>query len=215
MHFFNPVALMPLVELVRTEETSDEQLATAYEVAKGLRKRSVLVADAPAFVVNRVLTRLTTVVLDSLERGNTVEEADEAILRLGLPMAPSVLLAMVGPKVANHVLHTLNAAYPERFPLSPTLENFAEGRDEIVVREERPLSPEEITAAALEAIADECRRILEEGVVASAKDVDTSMLLGAGWPFFLGGITKHLDQTGVSERLFGHRLAELGEAVHA
>ncbi len=215
MHFFNPVALMPLVELVRTEETSDEQLATAYEVAKGLRKRSVLVADAPAFVVNRVLTRLTTVVLDSLERGNTVEEADEAILRLGLPMAPSVLLAMVGPKVANHVLHTLNAAYPERFPLSPTLENFAEGRDEIVVREERPLSPEEITAAALKAIADECRRILEEGVVASAKDVDTSMLLGAGWPFFLGGITKHLDQTGVSERLFGHRLAELGEAVHA
>jgi 3-hydroxyacyl-CoA dehydrogenase/enoyl-CoA hydratase/carnithine racemase len=215
MHFFNPVALMPLVELVRTEETSDEQLATAYEVAKGLRKRPVLVADAPAFVVNRVLTRLTTVVLDSLERGNTVEEADEAILRLGLPMAPSVLLAMVGPKVANHVLHTLNAAYPERFPLSPTLENFAEGRDEIVVREERPLSPEEITTAALEAVADECRRILEEGVVASAKDVDTCMLLGAGWPFFLGGITKHLDQTGVSERLFGHRLAELGEAVHA
>jgi 3-hydroxyacyl-CoA dehydrogenase len=215
MHFFNPVALMPLLELVRTESTSDEALATAYEVAKGLRKRVVLVADAPAFVVNRVLTRLTTVVLNSLERGNTVEEADEAILRLGLPMAPSVLLAMVGPKVANHVLHTLNAAYPERFPLSPTLENFAEGRDEIVAREEKPLSPEEITAAALEAVADECRRILEEGVVASAKDVDTSMLLGAGWPFFLGGITKHLDQTGVSERLFGHRLAELGEAVHA
>jgi len=215
MHFFNPVALMPLVELVRTKATSDEALATAYEVAKGLHKRPVLVADAPAFVVNRVLTRLTTVVLDSLERGNTVEEVDEAILGLGLPMAPSVLLAMVGPKVANHVLHTLNAAYPERFPLSQTLENFAEGRDEIVVREGRPLSSEEIREAAIEAVADECHRILEEGVVASAKDVDTCMLLGAGWPFFLGGITKYLDQAGVSERLFGHRLAELGEAVHA
>ena len=180
-----------------------------------MRKRVVLVADAPAFVVNRILTRLTTVVLDSLERGNTVEEVDEAILRLGLPVAPSVLLAMVGPRVANHVLHTLHASYPERFPLSRTLDNFAEGRDEIVVGERRPRPAEEIRKTALDAVADECRLLLEEGVVGSAKDVDTCMLLGAGWPFFLGGITKHLDQTGVSERLFGHRLAEHGEAVHA
>jgi 3-hydroxyacyl-CoA dehydrogenase/enoyl-CoA hydratase/carnithine racemase len=214
LHFFNPVALMPLIELVRTPSTSDEALATGYDVAAGLRKRAVLVADAPAFVVNRVLTRLTTVVLDSLERGNSVEEVDEAILRLGLPMAPSVLLAMVGPRVANHVLHTLHAAYPERFPLSPTLDNFADGRDEIVVREQAPRSAEEILDAALDAVADECHRLLEEGVVGSAKDVDTCLLLGAGWPFFLGGITKHLDQTGRSERLFGRPLAEVSGAVH-
>jgi 3-hydroxyacyl-CoA dehydrogenase/enoyl-CoA hydratase/carnithine racemase len=215
MHFFNPVALMPLVELVRTDETSDEALATAYGVANGLRKRPVLVADAPAFVVNRLLTRLTTVVLDSLEHGNTVEEVDAAILKLGLPMPPSVLLAMVGPRVANHVLHTLNAAYPERFPLSPTLENFAAGNDEIVVVEHRRSTPEEILEAALDAVADECRHLLEDGVVASAKDIDTCLLLGAGWPFFLGGITKHLDQTGVSQRLFGRRLADFGARVHA
>jgi 3-hydroxyacyl-CoA dehydrogenase/enoyl-CoA hydratase/carnithine racemase len=215
MHFFNPVALMPLVELVQTDATADEALATAYETAKGLRKRPVLVADAPAFVVNRVLTRLTTVVLDSLELGNTLEEADAAILKLGLPMPPSVLLAMVGPRVANHVLHTLNAAYPERFSLSPTLEGFAAGNDEIVVREHRPSTPDEILDAALEAVADECRHLLEEGVVPSAEDIDTCLLLGAGWPFFLGGITKHLDQTGVSQRLFGRLLADLGSRVHA
>ena len=51
-------------------------------------------------------------------------------------------------------------------------------------------------------------------MVPSAKDVDTCLLLGAGWPFFLGGITKHLDQTGVSERLFGRSLADAGAAVH-
>ena len=94
-------------------------------------------ATRPAFVVNRVLTRLMSVVLDALEHGNDVDETDEAILALGLPMAPSVLLQMVGPRVANHVLETLHDAYPDRFPLSPTLANYAEGKDEIVVREER------------------------------------------------------------------------------
>lgn len=210
MHFFNPVALMPLVELIRTPQTDDTALATAYETARGLGKTPVLVQDAPAFVVNRLLTRMTGVVVDALEHGNSVEETDAGIMRLGLPMAPSVLLQMVGPRVANHVLGTLHTAYPDRFPLSATLANYADGRDEIVVAEHRPRTVSEITEAALEALADECRHLLDEGVVASAADIDTCMLLGAGFPFFLGGITKHLDQTGVSTRVVGRPLAELG-----
>ena len=128
MHFFNPVALMPLVELISTPGTSDAELATADEVARKLGKTPVLVRDAPAFVVNRLLTRMTGVVVGSLERGNSVEEADAGIMALGLPMAPSVLLQMVGPRVANHVLETLHAAYPDRFPLSQTLANYADGQ---------------------------------------------------------------------------------------
>jgi 3-hydroxyacyl-CoA dehydrogenase/enoyl-CoA hydratase/carnithine racemase len=210
MHFFNPVALMPLVELIRTPQTDGTVLATAYETARGLGKTPVLVQDAPAFVVNRLLTRMTGVVVDALEHGNSVEETDAGIMRIGLPMAPSVLLQMVGPRVANHVLETLHAAHPERFPLSPTLANYADGRDEIVVAGHRPRTVSEITEAALEALADECRHLLDEGVVASAADIDTCMLLGAGFPFFLGGITKHLDQTGVSAHVVGRPLAELG-----
>src|SRR5207248_2882574 len=99
MHFFNPVALMPLVELVRADETDDATIATAYEVGRRLRKRMVVVRDAPGFVVNRVLTRMTCVLMDAFEHGNSVEEMDEALLGLGMPMAPSVLLAMVGPRV--------------------------------------------------------------------------------------------------------------------
>ena len=215
LHFFNPVAVLPLVEIIRTSQTDDATVATVYDLAAKLRKRPVLVADAPAFVVNRVLTRMTVVLMDALEHGNTVEETDEAILRLGLPMAPSVLLQMVGPRVANHVLQTLNEAYPDRFPLSETLANYADGKDEIAVRADAPRSVDEIQAAALEAIADEIRHLLEEGVVGSAKDVDTALLLGAGWPFFLGGITKYLDQTGVSERVAGRPLAELRAAAPA
>ena len=213
IHFFNPVAVLPLVELVRTPETEGVELATAWAFAEKLRKRPVLVDDAPAFVVNRILTRLMAVVLDALERGNTPEQADEAILGLGLPMAPSVLLQMVGPRVANHVLETLHEAYPERFPLSQTLANYAAGVDEIAVREDAPRTADEILEAALEAIADEIRHLLEEGVVGDAKDVDTALLLGAGWPFWLGGITKYLDQTGRSERMFGCALAEVGRAT--
>ncbi|MER3409644.1 MAG: 3-hydroxyacyl-CoA dehydrogenase [Thermoleophilia bacterium] len=210
MHFFNPVAVMPLVEIVRTPLADDVSLATAFQVATDLGKRPVLVRDAPAFVVNRVLARLMRVVLDAIEHATPIEEADRAILGLGLPMAPSVLLQMVGPRVAAHVLETLHRAYPDRFPLSPTLANYAQGRDEAAIVEERPWSQEEVRGRALEAIADEVRHLLEEAVVGSAKDVDTCLLLGAGFPFFLGGITKHLDQTGVSHRVVGRPLSELG-----
>jgi 3-hydroxyacyl-CoA dehydrogenase/enoyl-CoA hydratase/carnithine racemase len=215
MHFFNPVAVMPLVELVRTAETDDTTLATAWDVTNKLRKRGVLVRDAPGFVVNRLLTRMTSALMDALEHGNTVDETDEAVLRLGLPMAPSVLLQMVGPRVANHVLETMHEAYPDRFPLSPTLQGYAEGAREIVVVGDNRRSVEEITEYVLESLADESRHLLEEGVVAEAADVDTCLLLGAGFPFFLGGITKHLDESGVSERVLGRPLAEVGAAAHA
>ena len=201
MHFFNPVALLPLVEVVRGEQTDDGTLATASELATKLRKRPLLVQDAPGFVVNRILTRLLLVVLAALESGNSIEETDEAILRLGLPMAPSVLLQMVGPRVALNVLETLHDSYPDRFPLSRTLANYAEGREEISLVDRSPLSSDEILETALAAIADEIRHLLDEGVVPAAADVDTALILGAGFPFWLGGITKHLEHLRISERM--------------
>src|SRR4029450_1690505 len=147
MHFFNPVALMPLVELVRTPETDDASLATAWAVADKLRKRPVLVHDAPGFVVNRLLTRMMFVVLESVERGNSVEEADEAVLSLGLPMAPSVLLQMVGEQVATHVRETLQAAFPDRFAVN------ANGPIRTI---------EEIRDAVLAALADEIGQLLDD-----------------------------------------------------
>jgi len=169
LHFFNPVAVMPLVEIVRTPRTTDEQLATAWDVVKKLKKRGVLVGDAPGFVVNRLLTRMTTALM-----GSPIEDADEAILSLGMPMAPSVLREMVGPAVAQHVLETMHGAWPDRFPLEPPAENG--GR-----------SVERIRDDALAAVADEVRHLLAEAVVAGPADVDACLILGAGWPLFLGG----------------------------
>jgi 3-hydroxyacyl-CoA dehydrogenase/enoyl-CoA hydratase/carnithine racemase len=214
MHFFNPVAIMPLLEVVRAEESSDEALATVWAVGEQLRKRPILVEDAPGFVVNRVLTRMTRVIMDAVEHGTPVEEVDEAVMSLGMPMAPSVLLQMVGPRVANHVLERMHEAFPDRFPLSPALASLADGGESVVV-EDAPRTREQIVDDVLEAVADEIHRLLEEGVVREAADVDTGLLLGAGWPFFLGGITKHLDQTGISERLFGQTFAEMREGAPA
>jgi 3-hydroxyacyl-CoA dehydrogenase/enoyl-CoA hydratase/carnithine racemase len=199
MHFFNPVAVMPLVEIVRGGVTDDSALATAFEVALALRKRPVIVADAPGFVVNRVLTRMLAANLDALERGSSVAEVDAAMLSLGLPMAPSALLQLVGPRVASDVLATMHAAYPERFPPPRSLERFDARRETPAEREGHP-SEEEILADALAAIADEIRHLLDEGVVAEPADVDTCLILGAGFPFFLGGITRELEARSLDVR---------------
>src|SRR5207245_5485035 len=208
IHFFNPVAMMPLVELVRHDATDDVELATAWDVVSKLRKRAVLVSDTPGFVVNRVLTRMTRVLMDALEHGTPSETVDEAILGLGMPMAPSVLLQMVGPRVANDVLETMHAAYPDRFPLSPALESIAAGEDPAPLADE-PWSADEVRDRAMEAVADEIHRMLEEGATAEPADIDACLILGAGWPFFMGGATPFLDEARVSERVFGGTVADM------
>ena len=218
MHFFNPVAVMPLLELIRGERTDDATLATAWAVSKTLRKRAVVVADAPGFVVNRVLTRLIRVLMEALEHGTPFDTVDQGILRLGMPMAPSVLLQMVGPKVANHVLGTMHAAFPDRFPLSPALQAIAEGEslgEGPEPLEDESWSADEVQERALDAVADEIHRLLAEGVVAEPADVDACLILGAGWPFFMGGATPYLDATGVSERVFGGTFAEMRQGAPA
>ena len=142
----------------------------------------VLVKDAPAFVVNRMLTRQSTVLMQAIESGNTFEETDEAALRLGIPMPPSALLAMVGPRVANHVLRTLNDAFPDRFPLSPTLQALADGELPAIEAKDGRASVDEIHRRILEALADEARHILDESVVSSAAEIDACLILGAGYP---------------------------------
>jgi 3-hydroxyacyl-CoA dehydrogenase/enoyl-CoA hydratase/carnithine racemase len=224
-HFFNPVAVLPLLEIVRGERTDDATLATAFAVGKQLKKSSVLVKDAPAFVVNRLLTRFLGTVFAAVDAGTPLEVADSALDPLGLPMRPLALLQLVGPAVAYHVGGTLHAAYPDRFGVSENLKRIADSGQPIVVDDQvnaevakllvvgdEPLTAEQVRQNALDALAQEIRLMLDEGVVAEAQDIDLCMILGAGWPFHLGGVTPYLDRTGTSERVTGRRFLPRGAA---
>lgn len=228
-HFFNPVAVLPLLEVIRGTATDDETTATALSVAKALKKNAVLVKDAPAFVVNRLLIRTTAVITKAVDDGTPVEVADAALRPLGLPMPPFVLLQLVGPAVGLHVTEVLNAAFGDRFPVSENLKALvaakkpgiydwtadglpyvSEETKALLVQGDHPSTAEELRAQVEDALAEEIGLMLREGVVAAPMDIDLCLILGAGWPFHLGGITPYLDRTGVSERVLGQRFLPKG-----
>ena len=217
-HFFNPVAVMPLVEVVRGQATDDAAVATALAVGKTLKKSCVIVADRPAFVVNRLLTRYLGEITRAVDEGTPFEVAEHAADPLGLPMPPFLLLQLVGPAVALHVAEIMNAAFPDRFFVSPKLRALAESGKTSVYLPDFSVDPEvlavlgggghpstgaEVLSRALEGLAQEIKIMLDEGVVAAPEDVDLCMILGAGWPFHLGGITPYLDRTGIAAKVNG------------
>jgi 3-hydroxyacyl-CoA dehydrogenase/enoyl-CoA hydratase/carnithine racemase len=225
LHFFNPVAVMPLLEIVRAQRTDDASLATAFAVGKALRKSCVLVKDAPAFVVNRLLTRFLGETFAAIDGGTPWQVADVALDPLGLPMRPLALTQLVGPAVASHVGSVLHQAFPDRFALSDNLRAIAESGKPLVVDGglnpelattltvgDSPLTAEQVRDHALTALAREIRLMLDEGVVAEAQDIDLCMILGASWPFHLGGVTPYLDRSGVSEQVTGQRFLPKGVA---
>ena len=220
-HFFNPVAVMPLVEVVRAKKSSDEAVATAMEVAKNLRKTAVITSDSAGFVVNRLLGYLLGEAMRAVDEGASFEEVASAIAPLGLPMNPFDLLELVGLKVGAHVLDSMHAFNKERFYASENLHKLAEhgkllerdakgkikGYDkkamEIVAGGKNPRSAAEIFESVQVGLAKEVKLMLEERVVQTPQDIDLCMIMGAAWPFHLGGITPYLDRSGASEKAFG------------
>lgn len=221
-HFFNPVTVMPLVEVVRAMRSSDEAVATGMKVAKGLKKTAVITSDSAGFVVNRLLGFLLGEAMRAVDEGASFEKVAEAIAPLGLPMNPFDLLELVGLKVGAHVLDSMHAFNQERFYASSNLHKLAEygkllerdGKGKIKGYDRKAIeivgnssdsgpSREEIFERVNLGLAREVKLMLDEGVVHSAQDIDLSMIMGAGWPFHLGGITPYLDRSGASQRAFG------------
>jgi 3-hydroxyacyl-CoA dehydrogenase/enoyl-CoA hydratase/carnithine racemase len=220
-HFFNPVAVMPLIEVVRTPHTTDEVLATAMATAAALKKNAVITRDTPGFVVNRILAKVLGEAMHAVDTGTPFEVVEESTRPFGLPMTPFELLELVGLKVGAHVLDTHHAAFPDRFFESANLHKLAElgriferdakgkikGIDkkalDIVAGGTTPLSAAELRTRIEDGLADEIHRMLEDHVVEAAEDIDLCLILGAGYPFQMGGATPYLDRVGASERAFG------------
>ena len=220
-HFFNPVAVMPLIEVVKTSKTNDATLSTAMVTAAMLYKNAVITADTPGFVVNRILAKLLGEAMHAVDIGTPFDVVDESIKPFGLPMTPFELLELVGLKVGAHVLDTHHAAFPERFFDSANLHKLADlghiferdakgkikGFDkkavEIVAGGTTPSTGEQLLRRIEDGLADEVHRMLGDGVVSSPEDIDLCLILGAGYPFQMGGLTPYLDRVGASERVFG------------
>ena len=192
---------MPLLEVARTSKTDDATTATAINVGKDLKKTMIICKDAPGFVVNRLLTRFMGEVTDAIDEGTPIEVADNALRPLGFPMSPLELFGLVGPGVALHVSKTLHDNLGPRYRISPRVSRIVEAgvktfylKDEngklnpnpeaiaLVEKGTKPSTSDEVRMRALRALAEEARMMLDEGVVATASEIDLCMLMGAGWP---------------------------------
>jgi 3-hydroxyacyl-CoA dehydrogenase/enoyl-CoA hydratase/3-hydroxybutyryl-CoA epimerase len=215
LHFFNPVAKMPLVEVVRPPQATADVVATGVAVAGAAGKTPVLCADAPGFVVNRVLFPQLREALVLFEEGASVVATDAAIRGWGLPMGPFMLIDEIGLDVTQMILESLAAELGPRFAPPPALARaLAQGwlgrksgrgfYDH--PRDGRPapsaaLAPTSATAPAataeaiqrrlIEPMAAEARLVLEAGVVDSADAIDLATVLGLGFAPFRGGLATY------------------------
>ena len=230
-HFFNPVAILPLLEIVRGEQTDDASLATAFAVAKKLKKTAVLVKDAPAFVVNRILTRFMGEIQNVIDEGTPVEVAEKArraagsadvaagaagagrpgdrSARLGDPATAPSRTASRSPRTSRPSSRPASAASTSTTPAS---RSWTRRSPRSSSRATSVLTEEQVRDRVLDAVAQEIGLMLDEGVVAEAQDIDLCLITGAGWPFHLGGITPYLDREGVSERVRGKQFLAPGVA---
>ena len=230
-HFFNPVAVMPLLEIARTTHTDDATTATAVSIGKELKKTMIICKDAPGFVVNRLLTRFMGEITDAMDEGTDPQIADSAMRSIGFPMSPFELLGLVGPGVALHVAETLHENLGPRYRISPTMQAMVKAgvktfyiKNEdgtyaanpaavaLVHKGDSPSTSEQVRLRALKALAEEARMMLDEGVVSTPAEIDLCMLMGAGWPMHLGGILPFLDREGISESVCGQRFHAPGIA---
>ena len=225
MHFFNPVDRMPLVEVVRGAQSSDEAVATVFALARRLEKTPVIVKDGAGFLVNRILAPYLNEAGWLLTDGVSVQEVDKALLDFGMPMGPFRLLDEIGLDVASHVAQLMFEAFGERMAPAPGMAGLAKTKrlgkkgglgfytyedgkakdvDESmyeavgVSKPNRNLAKSEIQNRCVMIMINEAARILEAGIVATPGDVDVGMIFGTGFPPFRGGLLKYADTVGIA-----------------
>ena len=230
-HFFTPVAVMPLLEIAPTDKTDEPTLSTAFAVGKALKKTCVWSKDETGFIVNRLLLRALGEAIATVDEGTPFELADQGVTKAGFPMGVFILLPMTGLAVGMHTGDSLAARFPDRFGKSPGLAALVEaGKTQIYQWDSQgnasvdpevlalwpqgdsPSTADQVAQRVKEAMADEARRMIDEGVVKSPMDIDLSMMFGAGLPPPYGGVLPMLDREGVSKKVTGTRFHPPGVA---
>jgi 3-hydroxyacyl-CoA dehydrogenase/enoyl-CoA hydratase/3-hydroxybutyryl-CoA epimerase len=220
-HFFNPVHRMPLLEIIATEKTSEQTIATAVAFARQLGKMVIVVKDKEGFIVNRILLPYMNEAAYLFQEGVDTEHLDDIVKRFGMPMGPMELADEVGIDVGYHVAHILEGAYGNRMRIAEILKTVYEagmlgkksgegfydhsGKHKTVssnVQNMRgntvfTLDDNVTLKRLLYIMINEASRCLEEGIVESASTIDVGMIYGTGFPPFRGGLLRYADSVGV------------------
>jgi 3-hydroxyacyl-CoA dehydrogenase/enoyl-CoA hydratase/3-hydroxybutyryl-CoA epimerase len=223
MHFFNPVHKMPLVEIIRGQQTTDLAVATVFELTKHLGKTPIVVKDSPGFLVNRLLVPYMIEAITMLEEGHSLERIDRVMVDFGMPIGPLELFDEVGIDVANKVARILSQFMGNRMPDSELLgkmvhdnrlgkknglgfyryHNRKKKTDPaisryITMRQKTVLKTEEMTRRMVYPIINEAARCLQEEIVVRPQDVDVGMIFGTGFAPFRGGLLRFADSEGIN-----------------
>lgn len=226
MHFFNPVDKMPLVEIIRGEKTSDEAVATVYELAKRMGKLPVVTKDGPGFVVNRLLVPYMIEAMWLLQEGMSIEKVDSLYKKqFGMPMGPFALMDEVGLDVGYKVSKIFHATLGDRIMIPDVMEKLhstdrlgkknkkgfytyddrgkSTGVDQTVYaalglgQPTNKLSDKEVIERGIFPMVNEAAlALIEERIVETPDEVDLAMITGTGFPPFRGGLLRYADSVG-------------------
>jgi 3-hydroxyacyl-CoA dehydrogenase/enoyl-CoA hydratase/3-hydroxybutyryl-CoA epimerase len=224
MHYFSPVQKMPLLEIIITDQTADWVVQTAYQVGVNQGKNVIVVKDGPGFYTTRILAPYMNEALKLLEEGASIEFLDNIMKDWGFPVGPMALFDEVGIDVGAHVAETMSPMFAERGVdtinrgqelLDAGYKGRKNGKGMYKYSEDKKkevntdiyqhfggpnrTNPDKETAQLRMALTmiNEAAWCLEEGILKSPNDGDLGAILGLGFPPFLGGPFRYIDQTGV------------------
>lgn len=223
LHFFNPVHLMPLVEIIVHDKIAPETIEALYKWVLRVKKTPVIVKDGPGFLVNRILMPYLNEAGFLLEEGVSLKDLDQAALDFGMPMGPGRLLDEVGIDVGVKVAKILHDGLGERAASSKLSSKMVEkgllgkksskgfylydekGKptganpevEELLPKEKKKMSESELQMRMFLPMINEAAAILQDGIVQTAGDVDLGLIFGIGFPPFRGGLLRYADSEGL------------------
>ena len=231
MHFFSPVEEIPLLEIVRTRETSDLALAKAISLGRSMDKKVIIVQDSPGFFSTRTLAFFLAEAALLIEEGASAIKIDKCLTDFGFSIGPVTLMDEIGIDVTSYIFKMMRNSFPDTSNQSSCVDALLEsGRlgvknnkgfysymhrkkgppDPFVqkligIEKQREISDIEIVERCLSSFINEAARCLEEGILHSAYDGDLGSIYGLGFPAHRGGPFKYIDQMGsqnIVDRMF-------------
>ncbi|UCE33919.1 MAG: enoyl-CoA hydratase/isomerase family protein [Deltaproteobacteria bacterium] len=218
-HFFSPVWLMQLVEIIRADSTNQDTVDNLLHFAASIRKRPIVCRDNPGFVVNAVLFPYFMSALEFLEKGNPIEQIDKAFVQFGMPVGPIRLIDEVGIDICYHVIvgkgleqETLKQIVDSgRLGLKKSGKGFflkdggvdPEVLPLISLKKKQEMTAEEMHREVLTEMVTVGKDLLDREIVGDPRMIDIGMIWGTGFPADKGGPMKWADLIGLSQQMFG------------